>query len=526
MAKVITAKEAAELINDDDVIVFAVDGMTGYPNEIVEAVRQRFINEGHPTNITSIRGAGMGTFEENMLGEGAWCIDGMLGRSISSYLAVCPILARHVEENKVQAYMFPLGPILQLFSEVGRGMPGVMTKIGLGTFMDPRYGGGKCNSLTEREGDDLVEYIPDFRGEEYLFYKSPGMDVALLRGTRADKHGNISNSKEVMDVEMLAVAQAVKSSGGIVICQVEELVEVHDIHARSVKVPGMYVDYVVVAEHPENIPQNMGRRSSSDYNYSFTGDEIVDFKKSTDILPLDHKKIIARRAAMEIKEGDIVNFGIGMSQNVPAILEECGRGDMVIMMSETGLIGGVPAVGIDFGCHWNPEAFSDHAAHFSYFNGGNLDAGFFGLSEVDKKGNMNTSHLNGKISGIGGFTDISTTSKKVVFMGTFTADGLKTEVKDGRLNILQEGKYKKFIDKCEKVSFVAEEYLKNHESFLFITERCVIKCSKEGMVLEEVAPGIDIDSQIIAQCDVDLIIPEGGPKKMESCIFSEDGFRI
>ncbi|MCI8284175.1 MAG: acylcoa--acetate/3-ketoacidcoatransferase [Firmicutes bacterium] len=526
MAKVITAKQAAELINDDDVIVFAADGMAGYPNEIVEAARQRFIDEGHPTNITSVRGAGMGTFEENMLGEGAWCLDGMLSRSISSYLAVCPILARKVEENKVQAYMFPLGPILQLFIEVGRGMPGVMTKIGLGTFMDPRYGGGKCNSLTEKEGDNLVEYIPDFMGEEYLFYKSPGMDVALLRGTSADIHGNISIEKESVDLEMLSVAQAVKSSGGIVICQVEKLVDVYDIHARNVKVPAMYVDYIVVAEHPEDVPQNMGRRHSGDYNYSFTGDEIVDVKKSTDIMHLDHKKIIARRASMEIKEGDVVNFGIGMPQNVPTILEECGRGDMVMMMSETGVMGGIPAVGKDFGCHWNPEAFSDHGSHFAYFNGGNLDAGFFGLSEVDKKGNMNTSHLNGKISGIGGFTDISATSKKVVFMGTFTADGLKTEVKDGKLNIVQEGKYKKFIDKCEKVSFVAEEYLKNHESFLFITERCVIRCSKKGMVLEEVAPGIDINTQIIDQCDVELIIPEGGPKEMESCIFFEEGFRV
>ncbi len=526
MTKVITARQAAGMIHDGDVVVFAPDSLVGFPNEIVAAVRQRFLKEGHPADITTLRAAGMGTFAEDEFGEGAWCIPGMLKRSISSYLAVCPVLGKCVAEDKVQGYMFPMGPILQLFQAAARGMPGVLSKIGLGTFMDPRYGGGKCNQLTETEGEDLVEYIPDFRGEEYLFYRSPGMNVALLRGTRADKHGNISTEKEPIDTEMLAVAQAVKSGGGIVICQVEEITEVYGIHPRMVKVPGIYVDYIVRAEHPEDVPQTTGRWHSADYNYSFTGDEKVDPAQSENVMPLDHKKVIARRAAREIHVGDRVNFGIGMPQNIPSILEECGAGDSVTMISETGVIGGIPAAGRDFGCHWNPEAFCDHGVHFSYFDGGNLDVGFFGLSEADRNGNMNTSHLNGKISGIGGFTDISTTSKKVVFMGTFTASGLKTEVADGRIRILQEGRYKKFIDRCAKISFVASEYLKNHDSFLFITERCVIRCTKDGLILEEVAPGIDIRTQILDQCDVKLLIPEGGPAEMDASIFTEDGFLL
>ena len=268
MSKVITAQQAAALINDGDVVVFAPDSLVGFPNEIVAATRKRFLQEGHPANITTLRAAGMGTFDEDEFGEGAWCIDGMLSRTISSLLAVCPILGKRVAAEKIQGYMFPLGAILQLFAEVGRGMPGVLTKIGLGTFMDQRYGGGKCNELTEREGEDLVEYIPDFRGEEYLFYKSPGMNVALLRGTRADVRGNISTEKEPIDTEMLAVAQAVKSSGGIVICQVEKIVDLHEIHPRIVKVPSIYIDYIVVAEEPENIPQTTGRWNASDYNYS------------------------------------------------------------------------------------------------------------------------------------------------------------------------------------------------------------------------------------------------------------------
>ena len=198
------------------------------------------------------------------------------------------------------------------------------------------------------------------------------MNVALLRGTKADKHGNVSTEKEPIDTEMLAVAQAVKSSGGIVICQVEEITEVYGLHPRMVKVPGIYIDYIVRAEHPEDVPQTTGRWHSADYNYSFTGDEKVDLAQSKNTMMLDHKKVIARRAAREIHAGDRVNFGIGMPQNIPSILEECGAGDSVTMISETGVIGGIPAAGRDFGCHWNPEAFCDHGVHFSYFDGGNL----------------------------------------------------------------------------------------------------------------------------------------------------------
>ncbi|MCR4600696.1 MAG: malonate decarboxylase subunit alpha [Clostridia bacterium] len=526
MAKFITAKEAAKLINDNDVLTFAPDSLVGYPHEVCWAIRDRFLEEGHPADITTLRAAGMGTFADDEYGEGCFCLDGMLKRSISSYMAVCPRMAKRVAENKIQGYMFPMGPILQIFREVSRGFPGVLTKIGLGTFMDPRYGGGKCNELTEREGEDFVEYIPDFRGEEYLFYRAPRMNVALLRGTRSDKNGNISTEKEPIDVEMLQVAQAVKSSGGIVIVQVEEIVDVHDIIPRMIKVPGIYVDYVVKAEDSYNIPQTTGRWTQDDYNYSFLGDEIVELSKETKPMPLDHKKVIARRAAMELKEGDNVNFGIGMPQNIPSVLEECGKVDMVTMISETGVIGGVPAMGRDFGCHWNLEAFTDHGLHFSYFDGGCLDVGVFGLSEVDAHGNMNTSHLNGKVSGIGGFTDISHNAKKVIFMGTFTANGLETSVGNGKITIKKEGKFKKFVRETAKKSFVAEQYLKKHDSALFITERCVIECRKEGLILKEVAPGIDIKADIIDRCDVDLIIPEGGPVQMNEALFTESGFSI
>ncbi len=522
MAEIISAKQAAELIQDNDVVVFAADGLVNFPNEIVEAAEQRFLKEGHPANITSLRAAGVGNFIDQ--GEHAWSREGMISRTISSYLSVCPALCKMVEDEKIQGYMFPLGPIMQLFQEVGRGMPGVMTKIGLGTFMDPRFDGGKLNKLTKEQGEDLVEYIPDFLGEEYLFYKSPGMDVALLRGTSADPHGNISCEKEALNIEMTAVAQAVKASGGIVICQVERLVELHTVNPHMIKTPGIYIDYIVVAERPEKIPQNFDRRNNLNYNPAFTGEKIVELTQDNIRMPLDHKKVIARRVAMELRKGDHVNFGIGMPTFVPSVLAEAGKQDDIVMISETGAIGGVPGAGRDFGCHWNAEAFADHGEHFSYFDGGNLDVGVFGLSEADKDGNMNVSHLNGRISGVGGFTDISTRSKKVIFMGTFTAVGIETEVGGGEIRIVKEGKFKKFINKCSKVSFVAEEFLKKSDSLLYITERCVIRRTKEGMILEEVAPGIDIQTQIIDQCDIDLIMPPGGPHLMDRSIFMEDGF--
>lgn len=529
MAKIISAAQAAELVKDNDTIAFAVDSLVGYPKELITAVRKRFDSTGHPADITVFRASGFSAFTEGE-GEGIFCTDGLLKRSISSYIAGCPELEKSVVDNKVQGYLFPMGPLLHLYTEIGRGMKGVMSKVGLGTFMDARYDGGKCNQLAKDEGEDLVEYIPDFKGEEYLYYKNPGLNVAFLRGTRADKHGNISSEKEPINVESKEVALAVKACGGIVIVQVEELVDVHQIHARDVTIPSTYVDYVVVAEHPDDIAQTTGRWHQADYNYSFTGDEIKDLSSNqSEKLPLDVRKIIARRAAMEIKAGIKANFGIGIPQLIPSILRESGAteiADEMVMISETGVIGGVPAIGRDFGCHWNPEVIFSHAMHFAWFDGGNLDMGIFGLGEADNEGDMNTSHLNGRVSGIGGFTDISSMSKNIMFIGTFTAVGLKIETGNGELKIAQEGKFKKLIRKCAKRSFVAEQYLENHESFLIITERCVIERTREGMILKEVAPGIDIKTQIIDQCDIDLIIPEGGVALMDPTIFTENDFKI
>lgn len=519
MAQIITSKEAANLINDGDVIVTGVDGLTGWPQEIVDAIEERFLSEGHPKNITHIRASGGGNFT-SPTAESQYLHEGMMTKSISSFVSVCPDLAKKITDNEIMGWMLPLGVFYQMYREIGRGMKGAMSKVGLGTFMDPRNDGGKLNQLTMDQGEDLVKYVPDFMGEEYLYYTLPKLNIGLMRGTTADKHGNISCEKEPINLGLLSQAQAVKANGGIVICQVEKIVEVNEIHPRMVKVPGIYVDYLVVAEKPDEIMQNWIRSNKDGYNPAFTGEAIAELEEIKP-MPLNDVKVLCRRAIKEFKPGYVINFGIGMPTSIPTVLNEQKLSDMVTMITETGVIGGVPALGRDFGCGWNPEALCDHGDHFSLFDGGNLDVGIFGLSEVDEKGNVNTSHLNGKIGGVGGFANISLASKHLIFIGTFTAVGIETKIENGKVVIVKEGKFKKFIKKCDKTTFIAEESLKKGNDILFITERCVIRRDKRGMVLEEVAPGIDIQTQILDQSEFKLIIPDGGPKLMDPELFKE-----
>jgi len=511
--KIITPKEAAELIPDGATIATAAFGLAGWPEEVALAMEERFLKTGHPANLTHIHAAGIGDWKDR--GECHWAHDGMLTKFIGSHAGSSPRLLKQISDNKILAWNFPLGTILQVFREMGRRAPGLLTKTGLGTFIDPRYDGGKLNPLTKEKGEDLVKYIPDFEGEEYLFFKAWKLDFGFMRGTTADEHGNITCEKEALNLEMLSVAQAVKACGGKVIVQVETLAKAGTLNPKLVKVPGIYVDYIVVAEHPENIMQTQGTK----FNRSFCGEVKVPIQQAMPQLPLDERKIMVRRAAMELREGYKANFGIGTPTFLGSIMAEEGCDDLITMISESGSIGGVPGGGLDFGAHWNIEASCDQGDHFSFFDGGGLDIGVFGLSEVDKDGNVNTSLLNGKIMGVGGFANIAATAKHAVFVGTFTAGGLKCHVEDGKMVIDQEGKFKKFVNKCPQLTFNAEQSLKAGNTILFITERCVIERTTEGMVLTEIAPGIDLQKDILDQMEFKPIIPEGGPKLMDPAIF-------
>ena len=523
MAKIISVKEAAELVKDGAVIGSAVQGMAGWPEEIGIAIEKRFLETGHPAGITHIHGAGQGDFGrmspdgKTCRGECVLAPDGLMACSIHGHVGCSFKVTKQIVDNKILAYNIPLGVVGQVWREVGRGFPGLLTKVGLGTFMDPRYDGAMINEKTKKEGKQIVKYIPDFEGEEYLFYTLPKLDVALLRATTADEEGNLTYEKECMPCEPLDLVMAAKASGAVVVAQVERLAQAGSLDPRNVKIPGMLVDYICVAEHPEDIMQTQ----VTHFNPAFTGEIRVPMEKSEDTMPLDDKKVFTRRAAMEIHAGNKCNMGIGMPGLIPKVLMEEGVDSQVTLISESGLIGGIPAPGGDFGAHYNPEAMLNQTDHFSFFDQGGLDVAFFGLSEVDKDGNVNTTNLNGKIAGVGGFPNISANAQHSVFVGSFTAGGLKCHVADGKLFIDQEGRFDKFVENCSQISFNAGQSLERGHKVTFITERCVLVRRPEGMVLTEIAPGIDLKTQVLDHIGFTPIIPEGGPALMDPALFAQ-----
>lgn len=520
--KIITVKEAAELIQDNAVIGSAVQGMTGWPEEIGLAIEKRFLETGHPANITHIHGAGQGDFgrsrgDGTTRGEDALAHDGLLARSIHGHIGCSFNVVKQVVSNKIQAYNYPLGMMGQIWRENGRGFPGLLTKVGLGTFLDPRHDGAMINQKTKDEGDQLVYYVPDFMGEDYLYFTLPKLNVALLRGTTSDGHGNLSYEHECMPCEPLDLALAAKADGGIVIACVERIAKTGSLDPRNIRIPGQFVDYVCVCEHPENQMQT----HITHFNPAFTGEIRVDVASAISELPFDVKKVACRRVAMEFKKGDKLDFGLGLPGVCAEILQEEGVQDEFMLLSESGLVGGVPAKGGDFGAHWNPEVMYNQTDCFSFFDAGGLDVGIFGLPEVDKNGSVNTTKLNGKTVGAGGFPHIAANAKLDIFVGTFTAGGFEAHVEDGKLVIDKEGKFDKFVDTCEQVSFNGTEYLKRGGRLVYVTERCVIERTEAGLVVTEIAPGVDLQKDVLDHMKGGYVLPEGGPKLMPAEIFQE-----
>jgi len=494
MAKVITAAEAAALFKDGDYVASSSFGLAGWAEEIALAVEARFLKEGHPQNITHIHAGGAGNFQGR--GGGVWAHEGLQKRLIISHAGSEPQIMEQINGNKVEAYNFPLGVILQLYNDIARKGPGVFTKAGIGTFIDPRVDGGKLNAKT-REAEDIIE-VKEVNGEDWLLYKPFPVNIAFLRATTADEAGNITAEKEGPSLELMPIAQAAKASGGIVIVQVERVVKPGTLHPKQIKVPGIIVDYIVVAEKTQM--QTM----VTAYNPSFSGEVKVPVG-SIPPLPLNEDKIICRRAAMEVRPGAI-NLGIGIPQGVASIIAEEGVSHLVTLISESGSIGGVPGVKGDFGNHWNPEASIDQHAHFNFYDGGGLDIAIFGLGETDKEGNVNASVFNGKVMGVGGFINVATNAKRTIMAGTFTAGGLKIKTGDGKLTIEKEGKFKKFLDSVVQISFSGEFARNKGQEVMFITERAVFELTKDGFVLTEIAPGVDLEKDVLALMDFKPII--------------------
>lgn len=510
MTKVITAEQAVALIKDCDTVAAAAVGLSGWAEEIAQAMAKQYKETGHPKNLTWVQGCAIGDWKER--GTTGFALEGLVKRWIGAHIGSSAGMCKLLTENKMEAYCLPQGPIIQLWREIAAKRPGILSKVGLGTFVDPRVEGGKMNTATQENIVKLVE----LEGEEWLFYKSFPVNVALIRGTTADEHGNLTMDKEGILPEALPLAQAAKNTGGIVIAQVEHFAKAGTLHPKQVKVPGILVDYIVVATKQEACWQAEGVY----FNPAFAG----DIKVPLDAIPplaMGIRKIIARRAAMELTPRTVVNLGVGMPTDVASIAAEEGVSHLMTLTTEVGSIGGVPASLPNFGQAWNAEAVVEHQAQFDFYDGGGLDTAFLGLAQTDQYGNVNVSKFGGRPMGCGGFIDITQNSKKVVYMGSFTAKGLKVTTKDSKLIIVQEGQGKKFLEQVEQITFSGKYAVKVGQPVIYITERAVFTLKDGKMSLIEIAPGIDLEKDVLTLMDFK---PEISPqlKIMPAEIFQSD----
>jgi propionate CoA-transferase len=486
MDKVISVADAIALIQDGDTVAATGYGGNGIPEDLYVELERRFLETGSPLGLTLLYPAGQGDVGECGLNRLAY--EGLLRRVIGGHFALTPRLERLILDNRVEAYNFPEGVLTHLFRDIAGGRPGTLSRVGIGTFVDPRQEGGKANEAAK---EDLVELV-NLGGQETLFYRAFPINVALVRGTTADADGNITMEKESVRLGTLSIAMAARNSGGIVISQVERVAETGSLDARRVRLPGSMVDCVVVAR-PENHMQTYG----ASFNPALSGELRVPLKEIPQ-LPLDARKVIARRAAIELLPNSIVNLGVGLPDAIGQVASEERTQDLITLTVDPGVYGGVPLGGNAFGASVNFTANIDHPYQFDFIDGGGLDVACLGFAQCDRLGSVNASRFSGRIAGCGGFINIAANSKTVIFVGTFTAGGFKAEIATGEISILQEGKHSKFVEHLQQVTFNGALSAESGQDVLYVTERAVFKLRPEGLTLVEVAPGIDVERDILS----------------------------
>lgn len=506
--KFVTKEEAVTVIKDFDTVVTSGFVECSNPEGLELALEERFLKTGSPRDLTLFYVAGQGAGDERCVSR--FGHEGLLKKVVAGHYNKAPKLGELIVNNKIEAYNLPQGVLCQMLRNVAGHRPGVISKVGLKTFVDPRVEGGKLNEITK---EDVVRLM-EIDGEEYLYFKGMKFDIALIKGSYADERGNISMENEYISTEVLSIAQAVHNCGGKVIVQVDKIVKSGSLDPKLVKIPGIYVDYVVEIQETELKAQAY----DLEYEPALAGNATLSEKSSFRPMELNEKKIIARRGTMEIEKGSVGNLGIGAPEYVSSITTEEEINDYMVLTVESGPVGGIPQSGKRFGSSINADAIIDQPYQFDFYDGGGLDICFLGLAQVDRFGNLNVSKFGTRISGCGGFIDISQNAKKVIFCGTFTAKGLKTKVENGKLVIIKEGETKKFVSQVQQITFSGDLARENNKVVLYITERAVFELKKEGLTLVEIAPGIDLQKDILEQMEFKPLISKE-LKEMDLRIF-------